>query len=172
MMSVKNNHQKMRFAPCAVKRCREQRRSRAFSPSASRFGIGMGRGPGGEFPQRENSRIEPLNQSQSRASVFPGRGTRFSLSPGEKCQAEVRPGEGGRYSYSFPSGVHGGASYHHSRELPQSRTNHITQAQGAAQRHHRAGAEAGASLSVSSPWARNAAVRRCVFPGGSNRAVW
>jgi len=37
-------------------------------------------------------RIGTMNQSQSRASVFPGRGTRFSLSPGEWCQAEVRPG--------------------------------------------------------------------------------
>ena len=50
----------------------------------------------------KHSHIEPLNPCQSSALAFPGRGTRFSLSPGER--AGVRASV---IHYHFPLGVHG-----------------------------------------------------------------
>ena len=38
----------------------------------------------------KNSRIGPPNRCQSSAIIMPGRGNHVSLSPGERCQAEVR----------------------------------------------------------------------------------
>ena len=46
----------------------------------------------GENSPKRLSRIEPLNRVRSSASILPIRGNEFPLSPGEWCQAEVRPG--------------------------------------------------------------------------------